>query len=75
MRILSVRAGFAPDHSTTTYRYTAPDKATAWHAFWKGLPAVCAAGQAPEAFQARMQELVERWKAIHQESKKGTQDT
>jgi len=45
MRILSVHTGFAPDHSTTTYRYTAPDKATAWHAFWKGLPAVCAAGQ------------------------------
>jgi hypothetical protein len=45
MRILSVRAGFAPDHSTTSYRYTAPDKPTAWRAFWEGLPAVCAAGQ------------------------------
>jgi hypothetical protein len=45
MRILSLRVGFAPDHSTTTYRYTAPDKATAWRAFWEGLPAVCAAGQ------------------------------
>ncbi len=31
--------------------------------------------QSPEAFQARMQDLVERWKAIHQESGKGTQDT
>ncbi|MBN1812879.1 MAG: hypothetical protein JXA14_13670 [Anaerolineae bacterium] len=45
MRILSVRVGFAADHSTVAYRYTAPDKATAWHAFWEGLPAVCAAGQ------------------------------
>lgn len=44
MRILSVHVGFAPDHSTTTYRYTAPNKATAWHAFWEGLPTVCAAG-------------------------------
>ncbi len=26
--------------------------------------------ESPEAFQARMQELEERWKAIHQESKK-----
>jgi len=25
--------------------YTAPDKATAWRAFWEGLPAVCAAGR------------------------------
>jgi hypothetical protein len=45
MRILSVRVGFAADHSTVAYRYTAPDKATAWRAFWEGLPAVCAAGQ------------------------------
>ena len=45
MRILSVRAGFATDHSTVAYRYTAPDKATAWRAFWEGLPVVCAAGQ------------------------------
>ena len=45
MRILSVRDGFAPDHSTQTYRYTAPDKGTAWRAFWKGLSVVCAAGQ------------------------------
>jgi hypothetical protein len=45
MRILSIRVGFAPDHSTVTYRYIAPDKSTAWRAFWEGLPAVCAAGQ------------------------------
>ena len=45
MRILSIRQGFATDHSTVAYRYTAPDKATAWRAFWEGLPAVCAAGQ------------------------------
>jgi len=45
MHILSVRLGFAPDHSTTTYRYTAPDKTTAWRAFWEGLPVVCAAGR------------------------------
>lgn len=45
MRILSIRVGFESDHSTTSYRYTAPDKATAWRAFWEGLPAVCAAGQ------------------------------
>jgi hypothetical protein len=45
VRILSVRVGFATDHSTVAYRYTAPDKATGWHAFWDGLPAVCAAGQ------------------------------
>jgi hypothetical protein len=30
--------------------------------------------ESPEAFRARMQDLVERWKAIHQETKKGTQD-
>ncbi len=40
MRVLSVRDGFAPDHSTQTYRYTAPDKGTAWQSFWKGLPVV-----------------------------------
>jgi len=34
MRILSVRVGLASDHSTTSYRYTAPDKATAWDVFW-----------------------------------------
>jgi hypothetical protein len=45
MRILSVRQGFAADHSTVVYRYTAPDKATAWRAFWEGLSFVCAAGQ------------------------------
>ena len=45
MRILSIRDGFAPDHSTQTYRYTAPDEGTAWRAFWKGLSVVCAAGQ------------------------------
>jgi hypothetical protein len=28
--------------------------------------------ESPEAFQARMQDLVERWKTIHQESKKET---
>jgi len=33
MRILSVRAGFAADRSTVAYRYTTPDKATAWRAF------------------------------------------
>ena len=29
--------------------------------------------ESPEAFRARMQDLVERWKAIHQESEKGAQ--
>ena len=38
MHILSARTGFATDHSTVAYRYTAPDKGTAWRAFWEGLP-------------------------------------
>jgi hypothetical protein len=45
MHILSVRQGFAADHSTVAYRYTASDKATAWGAFWEGLPFACAAGK------------------------------
>jgi len=31
-------------------------------------------GESPEAFQARMQELVERWKALGQESKTGHEE-
>ena len=30
--------------------------------------------QSPEAFRAHLQELVERWKSIHQESEKGAPD-
>jgi len=58
MRILSIHQGFATDHSTVAYRYTAPDKATAWRAFWEGLPAVCAAGQVPVCLPA--QQLLSR---------------
>ena len=47
---LSIRQGFATDHSTVAYRYTAPDKTTTWRTFREGLPDRCRFSDQPSNF-------------------------